>query len=194
MKDFILSFNPNRHKFDAKWCLDLYGFLSRDDLRNRINEINHRIKDYPLMSARTVKLLSFLVVILSIGITIGVSKIAPGAASGATALLFIIILVAGLIYINKLAKERAEAFTRALENLFNEYNTRDNPTANWGVVWFTVITSYKVEMHSTWLNSAEGSIKPKYANCVMIVLEISDALSDRTSEYVHVNLPLDHKV
>lgn len=190
MKDFILTFNPDSHKFDAKWCLDLYGFLSREDLVNRINEINNRIRGFPLLNAKMAKYFTYLMILLILALGGGIGSQNPSAGI-AIAILFIIGTIAGIIYLDKLAKERALAFTNALETLFREYNSRDNPAANWGVVWFTVITKYKVEMHSTWNNSVEGSIKPKFAYCVMIVLEISDALSDRTSGYVHVNLPLD---
>src|ERR1044072_5407483 len=66
MKDFILTFNPVTHKFYAEWFLDLYGFLSREDLKNRISDINNLISKYPLMSSRMVKILSALIIILGL--------------------------------------------------------------------------------------------------------------------------------
>src|SRR4051794_29747855 len=157
MKDFILTFNPDIHKFDAKWCLDLYGFLTREQLQYRINEINNRIRGFPLLSAKMVKYFTYFMIALTLALSCGVGSKNKGAGS-ALASLFIILTVLGIIYLDRLAKQRALAFTIALETLFNEYNPRDNPTANWGVVWFTVITKYKVEMHSTWTNSVKGSI------------------------------------
>ncbi|CAG8471181.1 4565_t:CDS:2 [Racocetra fulgida] len=38
------------HSFKADWCLDLHGFLSREEFASRLNQINNHVKGVELMT------------------------------------------------------------------------------------------------------------------------------------------------
>ena len=40
-----------KYYFAAEWCLDMHGFLDRDELEKRIDEINDVVAKNPLFSA-----------------------------------------------------------------------------------------------------------------------------------------------
>ncbi|CAG8457082.1 3886_t:CDS:2 [Ambispora leptoticha] len=46
------------HAFNAEWCLDLHGFLNRDEFNTQLNEINDYTKKYPLLSEKAKDFLS----------------------------------------------------------------------------------------------------------------------------------------
>ncbi|CAI2193794.1 12622_t:CDS:2, partial [Funneliformis geosporum] len=182
MKTLLISFNQRKHSFNAKWNLDLHGFLTRDELEGRVKEINTRIRDYPLLNVRLARIVMYcsIVVMLLLSIVFASKSI---FLFGVCFILSLIGCFGGGYYIDGLAKRRAKIFTDAVRNLFNEYNNRDNPTANWSIEWCTTITAYKAK---------KGSIKPRFADYVVIELDISDALSTLTANTVYVNLPISN--
>src|SRR5205814_9322515 len=97
--------------------------------------------------------------------------------------LFIAMLVLSKFLIRHMAEARAKNFTDTLEKLFENFNSQDNPTANWSVVWIPVISKYKIEVTSF----TTATATPKYIEQVKVFLGISDSLSDRTSHTIHVD-------
>ncbi|CAG8570583.1 2187_t:CDS:1 [Ambispora gerdemannii] len=183
-------FQPS-HIFDAEWCLDLHGFRNRQAFEDQLRDINNFITQYPLLSERAKKFIMktcggvclFIALILIITIyTQASSFIFPG-------IIIEICLAVGYYVaqrvIENIATRRARIFNTAVKGLFTQYNLRDNPTANWTLVWRTTITHYTINATSIDGN-IKGEITPKFAEYVEIVLEINDALSDLTAHTVHV--------
>src|SRR5437773_1814240 len=61
---FTLIFDP-RHSFDSEWCLDMHGFLDREDFKNRLRIINDQIAHLPLLSVLVEKVLMWISGIIS---------------------------------------------------------------------------------------------------------------------------------
>ncbi|CAG8647349.1 2137_t:CDS:1 [Ambispora gerdemannii] len=182
---------PN-HKFDAEWCLDLHGFLSRDEFTARLKEINNYIRDYPLLSERAKTFIKYacggMGLIVALLILVTISAFQMGVIIEIC--LFIGYFIAKLV-IENIARGRAERFTIALNKLLKQYNEKENPTANWNLVWRSVVTHYTITTHSSWNGRVKGEATPVYAEYAEIVLEIHDALSDLTAKTVRVNLAPD---
>jgi hypothetical protein len=179
----------NDFMFKEEWCLDLHGFLSRDEFDIRLNEINNYIRNYPLMSENAKKfviLISMMLIVL----------VAPISYSSTTAFIVVELLLASgfimaLYQVNRIASIRVEKFNAALNDLFTRYNLRENPTANWKLRWRSVLTHYNTFTKfgtCCGVSYGRGKITPQYAEQIEIVLEINDALSDLTAQTVHVNL------
>ncbi|CAG8832072.1 23936_t:CDS:1, partial [Gigaspora rosea] len=65
LKGAICDFNPDK-LFIAEWCLDLYGFLTRDEFNKRLDKINIHIENYSLMSEKVKTRLYWICGILAI--------------------------------------------------------------------------------------------------------------------------------
>ncbi|CAG8622408.1 1939_t:CDS:1 [Ambispora gerdemannii] len=202
------------HAFDSEWCLDLHGFLSRDEFATRLKEINNYIRAYPLLSERAKTFIKYaciavavLIAIITIVSIYAASTRAPSysdyssysskpkSSSNSFAIAGPIIEgCLGIGYfvarylIQEMARRRAEKFNNAVNNLFAQYNQQENPTANWNLVWRTAVTHYTIKMKASLNGSVKGEATPVYAEYAEIVLEINDALSDLTSRTLRVNL------
>ncbi|RIA82276.1 hypothetical protein C1645_743897 [Glomus cerebriforme] len=179
--------------FDTEWCLDLHGYLTRKQLESRLEEINKIVMKNPLLSQRAKKgllygFVGFFVLLMLIAIlgifTNTVSLIGPSVIQ----ILNIIGFFIGKYLINKAAKYRSEKFSKAINEKFKEFNSNDNPVANWRFVWRNVLTHYKIEMKFTDNGGMKGKSTPKYAEHAEIVLEINDALSGITKNDVRIKL------
>ncbi|CAG8689425.1 13404_t:CDS:1 [Acaulospora morrowiae] len=187
-------FNP-KSLFDADWCLDLHGFLTRDEFDAKLKEINFAIRNVPLLSKRikTYSDWSYgLTTVLMSAIIIGTYSTRSYSGSIGS-FVFEIFMSIGYIVIKIIVSEvrerRAKQFTVVLNQLFEQYNAQDNPTANWKLAWRSVITHYDIKMKATSEGDINGKATPKYASQAEIVLEISDALSSLMSKTVHFKLP-----
>jgi hypothetical protein len=194
-------FNPI-FAFKAEWCLDLHGFLNRDQFKTRLDEINTHIEPYPLMPERMKNVLYWLVgacasLIALIATFVGISK--WSSSSFVVGAVFEVVLaVATLVakYVIELnAKNRAAAFERALNPKLKEYNRTENPTVNWKFTWrpvldhFDINTTVGVDLQGqTPALKIRGKATPKYLEHAEIVLEIHDALAYLTANTVTVNL------
>jgi hypothetical protein len=162
--------------------------MTREELDIRMDDINNHIRHLPLMTETVRKILVYFVLICAIVMTIYMAKAGPGAG-GLFALFFFLVCYFGGVYlIDYLAAQRAALFTATLNALFVAYNNHDNPTANWSVLWVTAVSGWKTKTTSNGYGGATSRTKPKFAEYVMIVLDINDALSDRTANTVHVKL------
>ncbi|CAG8582607.1 13281_t:CDS:1 [Ambispora gerdemannii] len=174
--------------FDSEWCLDLHGFLSRDEFAARINEINKHIREFPLLSERVQTYFTYAFFGL---LVITTAIFLPSLALTPLGIAHISINVAyfvGKKVIGNIARSRAEKFNNAVNGLFAQYNQRENSTANWNLVWRSVITHYTIKMKASLDGKIKGKATPNYAEHAEIVLEINDALSDLTAKTVRVNL------
>ncbi|CAG8472099.1 6258_t:CDS:1 [Cetraspora pellucida] len=188
------------HSFRADWCLDLHGYLSREEFAARLNQINNHVKSVELMTYKTKNLLYFVASIcaaLLSTIFSAIMKSIGGVPIGFS--------ISGILFfiakykIEKNAAGRAIAFTNLLNELFAQYNKHETPTVNWKFWW---VHSY--ERYVTGLDGrayGNGHInKLKMGHCLsvkfavlfaenaLIILEINDALSDLTKNTVGVNL------
>ncbi|CAG8569666.1 8806_t:CDS:1 [Acaulospora morrowiae] len=188
-------FNP-KSIFDADWSLDLHGYLTRDEFDTRLAEINHAIRNVPLLSKRirtftdwsygiTTSVMTF---IFLGGLFTGGFRTGP-IVSFVLEVLFSLGYIAIRLLVTKLTERRAKEFTDALNVLFKQYNYQDNPTANWKLAWRPVISHINIKMKSTSIGNVGGKATPKYASQAEIILEISDSLSDLTAKTVHFKLP-----
>ncbi|CAG8588154.1 11150_t:CDS:2 [Rhizophagus irregularis] len=168
-------FTP-KYYFETEWCLDMHGYLDREELDIRLEEINRVVAENPLLSDRAKK-----------------GFIAPFAIEGINAIAFFV----GRYLVNEEAKRRSERFSEAIKKLFDQYNVSDNPTANWKLKWRNVLSHYKVEMNYSLDNNgvkAKGKITPKYAEEAEIELEINDALADVTECTIRLQLCRNNKL
>ncbi|CAG8511751.1 4799_t:CDS:2 [Cetraspora pellucida] len=182
--------------FRADWCLDLHGYLSREEFAARLNEINNHVKSVELMTYKTKNLLycvaSICASLLSAIFSAIINAIA-GVSLGIsiTGILFFI----AKYMIEKNAADRAITFTNLLNELFAQYNKHETPTVNWKFWW---VHSY--EIYVTGLDGrayGNGHVnKLKMGHCLsvkfallfaenaLIILEINDALSSLTKKTV----------
>ncbi|CAG8464402.1 12978_t:CDS:1 [Dentiscutata heterogama] len=190
------DFTPKK-KFKAKWVLDLHGFLPRDKFKERLNEINHHMQGYPLMSEKMKKRLNRLSGMLAtlIGVIVLMVFVAGAISGGGGAMAaagILEALIVGLtIFANYRIEEKAKELARNFKNniklLLDDYNNRDNPTANWRFQWRTELSHYKIDAKVRSQGNITGKMEPKYVEHAEIVLEIHDALSDLTADTVTVN-------
>ncbi|CAG8768504.1 34495_t:CDS:1, partial [Racocetra persica] len=191
------------HSFRADWCIDLHGFLSREEFAARLNQINNHVQGVELMTKKTKDLLYY---VASIGATL-LSIIFSVIMRSATGLP-IGFSISGILFffakymIEKNAAERAIAFTNLLNELFAQYNKHENPTANWKFWWVSSYERYVTDLDGrAYGNGHINKEKIKYhgfslsvffanlfADNALIILEINDALSDLTKNTVGVNL------
>ncbi|CAG8670888.1 5844_t:CDS:1 [Cetraspora pellucida] len=187
------------HSFKADWCLDLHGFLSREEFAARLDQINNHVKGVELMSAKTKYFLYSIASIGTILVTIVFIIIMPiigfFISSGICSLLFFF----AKYIIERNAAERAAQFTSLLNELFARYNVNESPTVNWKFWW--------VESYENYIKGLDGrafgngrinvlklgfclSIKfaSLFTDNALIILEINDALSDLTANTVRVNI------
>ncbi|RIA87097.1 hypothetical protein C1645_740363 [Glomus cerebriforme] len=179
--------------FDTEWCLDLHGYLTRKQLESRLEEINKIVIENPLLSERAKKgilygFVGFFVFLMSV-IIFGAYTNAVGLTGPSVMEILITIGIFIVRYlINKAAKTRSDKFSKAINEKFKEFNSSDNPVANWSLVWRNVLTHYKVEIKYTADGGMKGKSTPKYAEHAEIVLEINDALSGITKNDVRIKL------
>jgi len=89
--------------------------------------------------------------------------------------------------IDNMAKNRARAFEKYMrESWLLDINRRAFPTAHWNIRFRDVLTHYSINMNA----NGKGTVTPKYAEEVELILEIHDGLSGRTAHTIRVNLPL----
>jgi hypothetical protein len=198
-------FNP-RFYFETEWCLDMHGYIDREELNFRLQEINRLVAANPLLSERTKKALLYGFVVLSIilitfiGLAATILKgdggnfVTPTVMQALVAIVFYV----GKYFINEEAKRRTERFSEAIKRLFDQYNLRDNPTANWKLKWRHVLSHYKVEMNYSFDNNngakSKGKITPMYAEEAEIELEINDALAEITECTIRLHLYRTNKL
>ncbi|CAG8511812.1 4802_t:CDS:1 [Cetraspora pellucida] len=188
------------HSFRADWCLDLHGFLSRDEFTARLNQINDHVKSVELMSHKTKYLLYFGASFITTFLSVLISIIMKSAAG-----ILIAFVISGILYfvakymIEKNAAERAIRFTNLLNELFTQYNQHENPTVNWKFWWVTSYERYVSGFDGRafgngHVNKLEFScglsliFAALFAENALIILEINDALSDLTKNTIGVNL------
>ncbi|CAG8518322.1 1506_t:CDS:1 [Paraglomus brasilianum] len=180
------------HRFDAEWCLDLHGYLNREEFAARLREINNYIKNYPLLSTRQKKYLTYAVAGVALFVLFIVLLLRFAATeepSSPTTTLIIysflgLALPIGRKIIDQMAKNRAILFSQALQPVLDQFNRKENPTANWKLVWRVVFTHFSIKIDS----NGKGTATPKYAEYAELVIEINDALSDLTAQTVRINL------
>ncbi|RIA84300.1 hypothetical protein C1645_832489 [Glomus cerebriforme] len=178
--------------FTTEWCLDLHGYLNRDQLDKRLEIINNIVKENPLLSDRAKKglLYAFAAIFIFLLLIAVFGAKALGLAIPITmefintAAFFI-----GKKLVEKAAKQRSDKFSAAINDQFKIFNNDDNPIANWRLVWRNVLTHYKIETKfDPKSGKTKGKSKPKYAEHAEIVLEISDSLSGITQNDVRIKL------
>jgi len=188
--------SESAHMFEAEWCLDLHGYLNRTEYANRLREINNYIINTPLLSKRSKTYLTYAIAGLCVLILAVVFVIVFTASTidnrANTAIVTVVLegilglaIPIGRAIVDGMAKRRAEIFTQALRPLLDQYNRRENPTANWKLVWREVLTHYSIQVNSS---GKKGKATPKYAEHAELIIEINDALSNLTSQTVRVNL------
>ncbi|CAG8800878.1 5427_t:CDS:1, partial [Racocetra persica] len=182
------------HSFRADWCLDLHGFLSREEFAARLEQINNHVQDIELMTHKTKKLLYYIAIIgaglLSLIFTfIMRNLIGIPVGTGISGFL----TTFGKYLIEKNAAERAIAFTNRLNELFAQYNKHENPTVNWKFWWVNSYERYVTDLDGrAYGNGHLNKLRMKYglrvkfaalfAENALIILEINDALSDLTKD------------
>ena len=178
--------------FDAEWCLDLHGYLNREEFATRLREINNYIKNYPLLSTSQKKILTYIVAgiavfVLFIFFAIVLTAQPSNDLSIITLIIYFFLGLAlpiGRKIIDQVAKNRAILFSQALQPVLDQFNRKENPTANWKLVWRVVLTHYSIKVDS----NGKGSATPKYAEHAELVVEVNDALANHTAHTVRVNL------
>ncbi|RGB28197.1 hypothetical protein C1646_768116 [Rhizophagus diaphanus] len=193
-------FTP-RFYFETEWCLDMHGYIDREELDVRLEEINRIVAANPLLSERAKKGLlyafSAITFILILFIILAVSLLGGVLAPSIITIINTIAYLVGNYLIDEEAKRRSERFSEAFKLLFDKYNSTDNPTANWKLKWRNVLTHYKVEMNYTADNNGlkgKGKITPKYAEEAEIELEINDALAEITECTIRLHLYRNNKL
>ncbi|CAG8627608.1 16225_t:CDS:1 [Acaulospora morrowiae] len=184
-------FNP-KSEFDIDWCLDLHGFLDRDQFDARLDEINQRISKVPLLSRRigtfanwSYGIFSTIMVIIIIYVLTSARRSLTGpAVSIVLQFLVSVGFIAVKAIVEDMRERRAKKFTATLNVLLKEYNKKDFPISNWKLVWRPVMTHFDLKMKSTSDGNVSGKATPKYIEQAEIVLEISDSLSDLTTQTV----------
>ncbi|CAG8440561.1 13108_t:CDS:2 [Acaulospora colombiana] len=166
-------FNP-KSEFDTDWTLDFYGFLTPEEFENRLKEINFAVRNVPLLSRRIKSFSDW-----SYGLTTGLMALIIAATSFTSA----------QIIIKEISERRAREFSAVLKQLFDQYNARDNPTANWKLAWRPVMTHIDINMKAGTNGSICGKAVPKFSSQALLVIEINDALSDHTAPAVHFKIP-----
>ncbi|CAB4443727.1 unnamed protein product [Rhizophagus irregularis] len=201
-------FNP-KYYFETEWCLDMHGYLDREELEARIEEINRIVAANPLLSERAKKglLIVFFLLFVTLGgfIAAGLAAqqnqqnqqngdyVSPSVIQAINVLAYFV----GRHLVNKAAGRRSSQFSKAINILFDRYNVKDNPTANWKLKWRKVLTHYDVGMnHTSKKNSvkSKGKITPKYAEEAEIELEINDALAEITECTIRLHLYRNNKL
>ncbi|KAF0351280.1 tetratricopeptide repeat protein 40 [Gigaspora margarita] len=216
LKGGIFDFNPDK-QFIAEWCLDLYGFLTRDGFKERLDKINIHIDNYSLMSEKMKTRLYWLSGILAILVIVIATAVyqaslsnyymnsfninnlndlnnsQPPSYENAIAITTTVEALIGALtffikyLIDQKSKELAKNFEKNLKSLLTEYNNQDNPTANWRFVWRSVLSHFNIEINANSDGNFKGKAVPKYVEHAEILLEINDALSNVTAHRVHVN-------
>ncbi|CAB4373395.1 unnamed protein product [Rhizophagus irregularis] len=199
---FDCNYFTPRYYFETEWCLDMHGYIDREELDVRLEEINRIVAANPLLSERAKKGLlyafSAITFILILFIILAVSLLGGVLAPSIITIINTIAFFVGNYLINEEAKRRSERFSEAFKQLFDKYNATDNPTANWKLKWRNVLTHYKVEMNYTPDNNngfkGKGKITPKYAEEAEIELEINDALAEITECTIRLHLYKNNKL
>ncbi|CAG8746296.1 22262_t:CDS:1, partial [Dentiscutata erythropus] len=190
------------HSFKADWCLDLHGYLSRDEFAGRLEQINQYVQDIELMTHKTKKLLYYIAsvgaILLSIIFLLLMREIGLVVSFSIYTPLFFI----AKYMIEKNACERSIAFTNRLNELFARYNEKETPTVNWKFWWVSNYNRYVNNMDGRYYgNGHMNSMKfgcglrlrlaALFVDNALIILEINDALSDLTANTVRVNIAPD---
>ncbi|CAG8589593.1 2830_t:CDS:1 [Dentiscutata erythropus] len=190
------------HSFRADWCLDLHGYLSREEFAARIDQINNHVKDVELMSSKTKRVL-YLTATFGLILLILIFSLLFLPYFG----FFIGLILSSILYffvkyiIEKDAAERAIRFTNLLNELFARYNENENPAVNWKFWWVTSFENYiSGKDGRAFGNGHINVLNISYCFCLkiklatlfvdnaLIILEINDALSDLTANTVRVNI------
>ncbi|CAB4441388.1 unnamed protein product [Rhizophagus irregularis] len=167
---FDCNYFTPRYYFETEWCLDMHGYIDREELDVRLGKINRIVTANPLLSERAKKGLLYafaaITFILILFIILAISLLGGVLAPSIITIINTIAFFVGNYLINEEAKCHSERFSEAFKQLFDKYNTTaDNPTANWKLKWRNVLTHYKVEMNYTLDNNngfkGKGKIMPK---------------------------------
>ncbi|PKY47558.1 hypothetical protein RhiirA4_462792 [Rhizophagus irregularis] len=177
-------FTP-KYYFETEWFLDMHGYIDREELDVRFEEINKIVAENPLLSERAKKGLLYVFIALSfifILLTIFAAQVfggyvAPIVIQTINSIVFFVVRY----LIDEEAKRRSERFYEAIKKLFDKYNKKDNPTANWKLKWRKVITHFNLDQSS-------NDITPKYAEEAEIELEINDVLAEITECTIRLHL------
>ncbi|CAB5392747.1 unnamed protein product [Rhizophagus irregularis] len=199
---FDCNYFAPRYYFETEWCLDMHGYIDREELDVRLEEINRTVAENPLLSQRAKKgllyvygTISFILLLFFIyAASLFGRVIAPSIVS----IISTIAYFGGKYLVDEEAKRRSGRFSDAFKLLFDKYNATDNPTANWKLKWRNVLTHYKVEINYTLENNnsakGKGKITPKYAEEAEIELEINDALAEITECTIRLHLYRNNKL
>ncbi|KAF0360605.1 absent in melanoma 1-like protein [Gigaspora margarita] len=188
--------------FRADWCLDLHGFLSREEFAARLDQINNHVKGVELMTRKTKSLLYSISSVITVLLIVILSILKPKYGW----LIGVILSSVGYFFakymIEKNASERAIAFTNLLNNLFARYNEKENPTVNWKFWWVTSYNNYANNRNGRAFGNGQINVlnigcslglrlAAVFTDNALIILEINDALSDITANTVRVNIAPD---
>ncbi|CAG8772255.1 21152_t:CDS:1, partial [Gigaspora rosea] len=191
------------HSFRADWCLDLHGFLSREEFAARLEQINQHVNDVELMTRKTKNLLYSISSVTTFLLIVILSVIIKPKIGGLIGLIVSLVCYFFAKYkIEKNAAERAIAFTNILNGLFARYNENENPAVNWKFWWVTSYNNYANNKdgraygngHINVLKFGRGlrlRLAALFTDNALIILEINDALSDLTANTVRVNIAPD---
>ncbi|CAG8728353.1 10674_t:CDS:1, partial [Dentiscutata heterogama] len=130
------------HSFKSDWCLDLHGFLSRDELAGRLEQINQYVQDIELMSVKTKRLLYYIASIGALLLSLIFILMMRGIGLAVSFSIYTPLYFIAKYMIEKNACERAIAFTNRLNELFARYNEKENPTVNWKFWWVSSYNNY----------------------------------------------------
>ncbi|PKK66953.1 hypothetical protein RhiirC2_714481 [Rhizophagus irregularis] len=190
---FDCNYFTPKYYFETEWCLDMHGYLDREELEARIVEINGIAAANPLLSERAKKGLLFVFVLLFVTLGVFIAGLAsqPNSNYVAPSVIQAINVIAyfvGRYLVNRAAGHRSSQFSEAIKILFDGYNGTDNPTANWKLKWRKVLSHYNLVR----TDQSSSDITPKYAEEAEIELEINDALAEITECTIRFQLCEDN--
>ncbi|CAG8447626.1 6929_t:CDS:1, partial [Cetraspora pellucida] len=191
--------NSAGRSFKADWCLDLHGFLSREEFATRLDQINNHFKGVNIANENIKSIFYLLAMISTSSVAFFSTQFfgVIGFFAGINSWFVVCFLVKYIIELIALA--RARKFSKRLNELFARYNENDNPIANWK---FWMVTSYGMYVSGrdgrAYGNGCLNVLKlgpgilfaPLFTDSALIILEINDALSghsDLTTKTIRTN-------
>ncbi|CAG8580813.1 14904_t:CDS:1 [Gigaspora margarita] len=188
--------------FRADWCLDLHGYLSQEEFAARLDQINNHVKGVELMTRKTKKLLYSISSVTTVLLTLILYIFVPVFGGPIGFILSSFGYFIAKYMIEKNAAARAIRLTNLLNDLFARYNEKENPTVNWKFWWVTSYNNYVNDLDGRAFGNGHInvltlgycirlSLAALFTDNALIILEINDALSDRTANTVRVNIAPD---
>ncbi|CAG8783185.1 19329_t:CDS:1, partial [Racocetra persica] len=189
--------------FKADWCLNLHGFLSREEFATRLDQINNQVKDVKIMNENMKSILYLLAMISTSTVSFIFTQYFKVIGFFASINSWFVVCFLIKYIIERIALARAEKFCKLLNELFERYNENDNPIANWKIWW---VTSYE-----RYISGKDGraygngrlnvlklspniTFAPLFTDNVLIIIEVNDVLpviSDLTTKTIRANIELE---